>query len=156
MNKPHRPNEADFRSNVPFSGTGMRLFNGLGCSVSCSTQATSFRKATWSSRSVAPRNPRYRHRWVGAAPRLGAAQKRGGGFAFFPRPPRQRRFFGDSAHESAACHVFSGLLLRRNSLTPRRTTHQSRARLIRNSFELISFWHFGWWWLRKWWWWLRQ
>ena len=49
MNTPHRPTEADFRSTVPFSRTGMRLFNGLGCSVSCSTQATSFRKATWSS-----------------------------------------------------------------------------------------------------------
>ena len=49
MNTPHRPTEADFRSTVPFSRTGMRFFNGLGCSVSCSTQATSFRKATWSS-----------------------------------------------------------------------------------------------------------
>ena len=29
-NKPHRPNEAGFRSNVPFSRTGMRLLNGLG------------------------------------------------------------------------------------------------------------------------------
>ena len=34
MNTPHRPNEADFGSNVPFSRTGMRLFNGLGCTVS--------------------------------------------------------------------------------------------------------------------------
>ena len=49
MNTPHRPREAGFRSTAPFSRTGMRLLNGLGCSVSCSTQATSFRKATWSS-----------------------------------------------------------------------------------------------------------
>ena len=41
---PHRPTEADFRSTVPFSRSGMRLFNGLGCSVSCSTQATSSEK----------------------------------------------------------------------------------------------------------------
>ena len=33
MNTPHRPNEADFWSNVPFSRTGMRFFNGLGCTV---------------------------------------------------------------------------------------------------------------------------
>ena len=44
MNTPHRPNEADFWYNVPFSRTGMRLFNGLGCSVSCSIQATSSEK----------------------------------------------------------------------------------------------------------------
>ena len=49
MNTPHRPREADFRSTAPFSRSGMRLFNGLGSSVSCSTQATSLRKATWSS-----------------------------------------------------------------------------------------------------------
>ena len=52
MNTPHRPSthrEAEFRSTVPFSRSGMRLFNGLGCSVSCSAQATLFRKATWSS-----------------------------------------------------------------------------------------------------------
>ena len=42
--KPHRPTEAEIRSIVPFSRTGMRLFNGLGCSVSCSTQATSSEK----------------------------------------------------------------------------------------------------------------
>jgi len=49
MNTPHRPREADFWSTAPFSRSGMRLFNGLGSSVSCSTQATSLRKATWSS-----------------------------------------------------------------------------------------------------------
>ena len=36
MNTPHRPTEADFRSTVPISRTGMQLFSGLGCSVSCS------------------------------------------------------------------------------------------------------------------------
>ena len=34
MNTPHRPTEAEFRSTVPFSRSGMRLFNGLGCCVS--------------------------------------------------------------------------------------------------------------------------
>ena len=51
-NTPHRPRKADFRSTAPFSRSGMRLFNGLGCSVSCSAQATSFRKATSSSPSL--------------------------------------------------------------------------------------------------------
>ena len=59
MNTPHRPTEADFRSAVPFSRSGMRLLNGLGCSVSRSTQTTSFRTATWRS----PLFETARHRW---------------------------------------------------------------------------------------------
>ena len=49
MNAPHRPTEANFRSTVPFLRSGMRIFNGLGCSVSLLNTSHVIPKATWSS-----------------------------------------------------------------------------------------------------------
>ena len=49
MNKPHRPNEADFWSNVPFRALGCGFSTVWAAPFRCSTQTTSLRKATWSS-----------------------------------------------------------------------------------------------------------
>ena len=42
MNKPRRTAEAGFRSAVPFSRSGMRLFGGSGCAVRAGLERSDF------------------------------------------------------------------------------------------------------------------